>query len=232
MTELRATQRRGAREERLDAAGRFSQGLAHEIKNPLTSLSGALQLMELSEQDQRLRAIVLREVERLDRLVTDFRDAGQNPQLRLSRVELGELLQEVSETFSHDLRYAAVALEHSGLERRYFLMGDGDQLRQVFWNLLLNAAQHMPDGGQVGLHLVKEDGQALLSVIDQGPGIPADQLPLIFDPFFTQRSGGTGLGLAIVERVVRAHGGDIRVKSRPGEGTQFLLRFPLEESSA
>ena len=90
----------------------------------------------------------------------------------------------------------------------------------------------MPDGGQVGLHLVKEDGQALLSVIDQGPGIPADQLPLIFDPFFTQRSGGTGLGLAIVERVVRAHGGDIRVKSRPGEGTQFLLRFPLEESSA
>ncbi len=232
VTELRATQRRGAREERLDAAGRFSQGLAHEIKNPLTSLSGALQLMELSEQDQRLRAIVLREVERLDRLVTDFRDAGQNPQLRLSRVELGELLQEVSETFSHDLRYAAVALEHSGLERRYFLMGDGDQLRQVFWNLLLNAAQHMPDGGQVGLHLVKEDGQALLSVIDQGPGIPADQLPLIFDPFFTQRSGGTGLGLAIVERVVRAHGGDIRVKSRPGEGTQFLLRFPLEESSA
>jgi two-component system sensor histidine kinase PilS (NtrC family) len=216
----------------MNAAGRFSQGLAHEIKNPLTSLSGALQLMELSEQDQRLRAIVLREVERLDRLVTDYRDAGQAPELRLARVELGELLQQVAETFSHDVRYAAVALELSGLDRRYFFQGDGDKLRQVLWNLLLNAAQHMPDGGQVALRLEKEGGHALLVVEDQGPGIPADQLPLIFDPFFTQRSGGTGLGLAVVEQVVRAHGGEIRVKSRPGEGTQFLMRFPLEESSA
>ena len=88
----------------------------------------------------------------------------------------------------------------------------------------------MPKGGRIGLRLEKEESHALLAVEDQGPGIPADQLPLIFDPFFTQRSGGTGLGLALVERVVRAHGGDIRVKSRPGEGTQFLMRFPLEES--
>ena len=230
VTDLRATQRLGAREERMNAAGRFSQGLAHEIKNPLTSLSGALQLMELSEQDQRLRSIVLREVERLDRLVTDYRDARQAPALRLARVDLGEVLQQVAETFSHDVWYAAVLLELSGLELRYFCRGDSDQLRQVLWNLLLNAAQHMPKGGRIGLRLEKEESHALLAVEDQGPGIPADQLPLIFDPFFTQRSGGTGLGLALVERVVRAHGGDIRVKSRPGEGTQFLMRFPLEES--
>lgn len=231
VTELRATQRRRAREERMSAAGRFSQGLAHEIKNPLTSLSGALQLMELSEQDQRLRAIVLREVERLDRLVTDYRDAGQAPELRLSRVELGELLQTVVETFSHDGRYSSVAVSIAGLDRRYFVMADSDQLRQVVWNLLLNAAQHMPEGGRVQLELSKDESFACLGVLDQGPGIPADQLPLIFDPFFTQRSGGTGLGLAVVERVLRAHGGEITVRSRPGEGTRFLLRVPLEESN-
>lgn len=227
VTQLRRTQRLSAREERLSAVGRFSQGIAHEIKNPLASLSGALRLMDLSDSDKRLRNIVLREVDRLDRLVTDFRDAGQPAPIRRGPVEICGLLREVSEAFSHDTRYVTARVVTVGLTGEHTLSADEDKLKQALWNLLLNAAQHMPQGGTITLSL--EIGECVeIGVEDQGVGIPVEQLPLIFDPFFTRRSGGTGLGLSVVERVVREHGGEIGVKSQVGEGTRFWLRLPVD----
>lgn len=225
VTELRDIQRRVDREERLSAVGRLSTGIAHEIRNPLTSLSGAVQLMDLSDSDQRLREIVLREVDRLNRLVTDFMTSAQPPRLQLADGSVPALIAEVAEAFSHDSRYASVGvqLELQELEPARI---DGDQLKHVFWNLLLNSAQHMPEGGSIWIRAFAEGDWVVAEVQDDGIGIPPERLPKIFDPFYTARTGGTGLGLATVERVVREHGGSVAVRSQVGEGTTVVVRIP------
>jgi two-component system sensor histidine kinase PilS (NtrC family) len=225
VTELRDIQRRVDREERLSAVGRLSTGIAHEIRNPLTSLSGAVQLMDLSESDQRLREIVLREVDRLNRLVTDFMASAQPPRLQLADGSMTDVILEVAEAFSHDSRYAAVQLERDLPELGPVRL-DSDQLKHVFWNLLLNAAQHMPEGGTIWLRAYAEGDWAVAEVEDDGVGIPPERLPKIFDPFYTARTGGTGLGLATVERVVREHEGSVAVRSQVGEGTVVVVRIP------
>ena len=227
ITDLRAMQHRIAREERLAAVGRLSAGIAHEIRNPLTSLSGAIQLLDLSEGDQRLRQIITREVDRLSRLVTDFMHAGSPPELRLVACNLRLPIEEVMDTFRADPRYAGsieVVFNHRQLP---VMLVDRDQLKMVLWNLLLNAAQHMPGGGRIDITAEHVGDRVRFLVSDQGTGIPADEIDRIFDPFWTRRSGGTGLGLATVERVTRQHGGDVWVHSKVGGGTTFGIYLPV-----
>lgn len=230
ITDLRAMQLRIAREERLAAVGRLSAGIAHEIRNPLTSLSGAIQLLDLSDGDQRLRSIITREVDRLNRLVTDFMHAGSPPELRLAMASLPELIQEVLAAFRADPRYSEqveVVFEERPLE---LLPVDRDQIKNILWNLLLNAAQHMPEGGQIVVSADEVGDRVRLLVKDEGTGIDSADLDSIFDPFFTRRSGGTGLGLATVERVARQHGGDVWVHSSLGHGTTFGIWLPKRTS--
>ena len=234
ITDLRAMQQRIAREERLAAVGRLSAGIAHEIRNPLTSLSGAIQLLDLSEGDQRLRQIITREVDRLNRLVTDFMHAGTPPELRLAPCNLRLPVEEVVEAFRADPRYADsidVVFNHRQLP---VMLIDRDQLKTVLWNLLLNAAQHMPGGGRIDVTAEHVGDRVRLLVSDEGTGIPAEEIDRIFDPFWTRRAGGTGLGLATVERITRQHGGDVWVHSKVGKGTTFGIYLPvrLEEEVA
>ena len=226
ITDLRAMQLRIAREERLAAVGRLSAGIAHEIRNPLTSLSGAIQLLDLSEGDQRLRSIIGREVDRLNRLVTDFMHAGSPPKLRRSSVWLDRAIGEVVDTFRADPRYTGsvvVVFEPRGLAPVEL---DRDQIKTVLWNLLLNAAQHMPEGGTITVSAERVGDRLRLLVTDEGTGIADADLDSIFDPFFTRRTGGSGLGLATVERVARQHGGDVWVNSTLGKGTTFGIWLP------
>ncbi len=224
ISELRAMQQKIAREERLAAVGRLAAGIAHEIRNPLTSLSGAVQLLDLSEGDQRLRSIIQREVERLNRLVGDFMNMGSPPALKLAAVELPSLIREVLTAFQADPRYSVTtSYEARPIEP---LLLDGDQLKTVLWNLLLNGAQHMPRGGTVTVSAELVRDQLRLLVTDEGTGIDPDEQDRIFDPFWTRRSGGTGLGLATVERVAKDHGGEVWVHSRLGVGTTFGIWLP------
>jgi len=234
ITDLRAMQQRIAREERLAAVGRLSAGIAHEIRNPLTSLSGAIQLLDLSEGDQRLRQIITREVDRLNRLVTDFMHAGSPPELRLVACNIRHPCAEVVEAFEADPRYAdriEVVFNHRSLP---VMMIDRDQVKTVLWNLLLNAAQHMPGGGRIDVTAEHVGDRVRLLVSDEGTGIPPEEIDRIFDPFWTRRAGGTGLGLATVERIARQHGGDVWVHSKVGLGTTFGIYLPVrtEEDSA
>ncbi len=224
VTEFRSMQQRIAREERLAAVGRLSAGIAHEIRNPLTSLSGAVQLLDLSEGDQRLRSIIQREVERLNRLVSDFMNMGTPPALKLAPLDLNLLIIEVLTAFDADPRYTVTA----SFDARPMgdLLLDGDQLKTVLWNLLLNAAQHMPEGGTVTVSAEIVGARLRLLVKDEGTGIAPEEQDRIFDPFWTRRSGGTGLGLATVERVARDHGGEVWVHSRVGVGTTFGIWLP------
>ena len=230
LTPYRDLEARAARSERLATVGELSAGLAHELRNPLASMSGSIELLaatgSYSDEDRRLFAIVLREADRLNGLVTDFLGFARPAAPEPTDVALPELLSEVVQVFAADPRIARVHLE-SALAAATARI-DPAQIKQVLWNLLLNAAQASVDGGRIVLRCGRgtRRGTAFVSVEDEGGGISAEVLPRIFDPFFTTKPQGTGLGLATVHRIVDAHGGQVEVTSRPGEGTRFTLVLP------
>ena len=226
VSEIRRMEADVARMERMAAVGRLAAGLAHEIRNPLASLSGSVQMLA-EDGDDPLFSLVLGEVDRLNRLVEDFLDVSRPLTLVKERVELSGLVTGVAATFAHDPRYServSVQVEAPG---PVYTDGDDHRLRQVIWNLLLNAAQHTPLEGRVAVRCHALEGEAVIEVEDDGVGIAPEEIHRIFDPFFTTRVGGTGLGLANVERIVTTHSGQVAVSSSEGEGTCFRVRLPL-----
>ena len=223
ITRIKEMEAAAERDERLAAVGRLAAGMAHEIRNPLASMSGAVQLLA-NTQRSPLHDIVLREVKRLDRLVEDFLDASRPLRLDIEEVDLGALADDVVRSFRADPRYAErVGLQvesDAGVCARV----DPLRIRQVLLNLVLNGAQAIPETGEVRLTVRRAGALAEVVVSDDGVGIDAGDLPHIFDPFYTKRTGGTGLGLANVDRVVRAHQGTVEVTSAPSEGTTFVIR--------
>jgi len=217
------------RSERLSAVGQLAAGLAHEIRNPLASLSGAIELLgaELPAGDdssKTLREIVRRETARLNRLVSDFLTYARPGIGRAERVPLRPLFEELRELVARD---GANPVEvRVDVPEALEALGNPDQLRQVFWNLLLNAAQSEPADGAVDVHARARGRELEIAVADRGCGIAPDALERIFEPFFTTRAKGTGLGLATVHRVVEAHGGRIAVSSERGKGTTVRVFLP------
>jgi two-component system sensor histidine kinase PilS (NtrC family) len=235
LTRMRAMEEAVARTERLADLGRVAAGLAHEIRNPLASMSGSIELLRghpaLGGEDRRLMDIVLREAERLEHLVREFLAFARPAPPRPVRVDLAAIVGEALDVFVHD----PVALRTS-FERALAAAaahGDPDQLRQVIWNLLANASQACAGRGGTIRVATGSDGEgAWLRVEDDGAGIDPGDLDRIFVPFFTTKEQGTGLGLSAVERIVTAHGGRIDVASRPGEGTRFTVRLPAAQPAA
>jgi two-component system sensor histidine kinase PilS (NtrC family) len=219
------------RSERLGAIGTLAAGLAHEIRNPLASLSGAIELLaaDLPRGDRNsetLSQIVRRETARLNRLVTDFLTYARPGPGRFEPVELAPLFHELAELFRRDAS-CGVALE-CDVPEELAALGNSDQLRQVFWNLVLNAAQSEPVDGVVRVRARANPELPFVevAVVDLGCGFAADALERIFEPFFTTKPKGTGLGLATVQRVVEAHGGRITVASDAGKGTTVHVFLP------
>ncbi len=228
LTEMRAMEERVRRSEQLAELGRVAAGLAHELRNPLASMSGSLELLRggggLGEEARRLMEIVLREAGRLDQLVTRFLEWSRPAPLRREETDLARLLEETLTVFRHDPAAARVRLEAKLGPAR--VACDPDQMRQVFWNLLANAAQATDGaGGRIRVSCAALASEARVVVADDGPGIEPGDLPRIFEPFFTTKREGTGLGLATVQRIVDAHGGTVGVESSPGQGTAFTVRL-------
>jgi two-component system sensor histidine kinase PilS (NtrC family) len=224
ITNWRKMEQQVEQDERLAAVGRLAAGLAHEIRNPLASLSGAVQLME-DEKEDELHGIILREVENLNELVEDFLDIARPLQLRTLPTDVNAIISDIVIAFEQDPRYQGrVSISASG-ESVPFLAIDGNRVRQVIWNLVLNAAQATAAEGRIQIRVRSFGSGWEVDVEDEGVGIPVDHIHRIFDPFYTTRSGGTGLGLANVDRIVRAHNGEVRVHSEVGKGTCFTLRF-------
>lgn len=226
VTRLREMEAAVARDERLAAVGRLAAGLAHEIRNPLASLSGSVQLLRDETKDP-LYDIVLREVQRLNDLVEDFLDSARPVRLSFAKADPGKIIGEVTAAFRNDERYRGRRVVRTQANRLPEIVVDPGRFRQVLWNLLLNGAQATPDYGTISITAEVEADELVVLVQDDGVGIQPDHLQRIFDPFYTTRSGGTGLGLANVDRIVRAHGGAIGVTSELGKGTCFRLGFPL-----
>jgi len=237
------------RSERLAAIGQLSASIAHEIRNPLAAISGSIQVLEKrtlaladDPEARRLMDIVLRETDRLNALITDFLLYARPAPRRVTAIALAAAVDDVLRIFE-SVRPAHVAVS-TRLEPGLVLNADPEQLRQVLWNLLLNAAQAMQKAGRLEVRASRageppqeavpgrrNEEQAQqdwveIAVVDEGVGIPMDAMDRIFDPFFTTKRGGSGLGLATVHRIVEQHGGSIRVESTLGMGTTVRVRLP------
>ena len=230
LTQLRAMEETVKRAERLADLGRLAAGLAHELRNPMASMCGSIELLreQGGVEERRLIDIALREAERLNVLVTEFLRFARPPPLHRERVDLSVLIGETLEVFAQDPVASAVRVERD--LRPTVLQCDPAQIRQVVWNLLLNAAQALADRPDRRIRVENrtvDGGAVTLSVQDNGPGVPREELSRIFLPFHTTKPGGTGLGLATVQRIVDAHQGRITVESTPGVGTSFGVRLPV-----
>jgi two-component system sensor histidine kinase PilS (NtrC family) len=232
VTELARMREAKRQDERMVEAGRLAASLAHEIRNPLASMSGSLQLIR-EERPSRLADLALIEAERLNRLVEDFLDMARRPVVVPRPIDVHAIATEVCEAFTRDARYAArIGVRCEGAPT--VAEADPDRVRQALWNLVLNGAQAMPRGGQVTVSVLpaastpeRAAGVAIV-VSDEGIGIPAEERARVFDPFYTTRSGGTGLGLLLVERIVHGHGGSVSVTAADPHGTRFNLWLPRE----
>jgi two-component system sensor histidine kinase PilS (NtrC family) len=251
VTEVVAMEQHLRRSERLAAVGELSAGIAHEIRNPLAAISGAIQVLKpaspMQGESHRLMDIVLRETDRLNHLITDFLHYARPGPLQLEAVSVGRCAEELGEMLAASLP-DGVRLEVA-VPPDLGVCADPSQLRQVLWNLALNACQAMPDGGCLRLAAARAHGDAPqegsgarrngqgvakdawveISVRDAGGGISREAMNQLFEPFFTTKVGGTGLGLATVHRIVQEHGGSIRVESEMGQGATFHIRLPAAE---
>lgn len=239
VTALRQMELELAKRNRMAALGELSARMAHEIRNPLASMSGAVQM--LSEQmsgtacDQRLLGILLRESDRLNTLITEFLMYARPAEPKKVSFALKLLIDDLALQMSTDSRYFHHTI-HNAVPSTLMLNADQGQMRQVFLNLLYNAADAMPNGGEVMVDarflLSGADGfgaspVVTVEVIDHGEGIGAETLAHLFEPFWTTKAFGTGLGLATSYRIIDAHGGTITLDNRPEGGCQCTIMFPL-----
>lgn len=229
LTHLKQMEDQLKRADRLAAVGQLASGMAHEIRNPLASISGSIQLLmdnpDLAPDDRRLMGIVVKEAHRLSGLLTDFLLYAKPAPPKKETEDVSHLLDELCSIITADPRFVKVKL------LRHYPAGvsmhlDGQQLLQALWDLAINAAESMLEGGvlEIGLDPVK----SIIFMEDSGPGIPAAIREKIFDPFFTTKDHGTGLGLATVYAIISAHGGTITVGSAQLGGTRFTITLPPE----
>ncbi len=226
---VRAAEDRAHQAERLAAFGGLAAGLAHEVRNPLSSIAVSTRMLRaapgLSAEDQELCDIIAREAGRLNDLVADMLDLARPNAPRLGAVDLAGVVKEVIALATSSGRARGeVRLTYRGPDS-CVVSADGAQLRQLVWNLLRNAVQASAAGAEVRLIVGEVDGVAQLRVEDEGPGIPEEARARLFDAFFTTRSQGTGIGLAVVKRIADEHGFTLSVESAPGRGTSFRVDF-------
>lgn len=225
--------------ERLNAITLLAAGVAHEIGNPLNSLTIHLQLMDrelrhVDEKDREplkeLLSVAQREVERLDQIITQFLRALRPAQPQLETRKLGSVLKETLSFVEQEVKDRDVLVEVDEPDDLPATRIDPNQMKQAFFNIIRNAIQVMPNGGLLKISLGSNDRFVFISFTDTGPGIPAGDLGTIFEPYFTTKSEGSGLGLMIVQRIVRDHAGELEVHSEPDTGTTFTIYLPREEA--
>lgn len=234
VTNLLEQERHAAHHERLQLLGRLAAMAAHEIKNPLTTIKGFLQLMDRRPEFSSHRpsfALVQGEVEHINQVVNDFLVLSHQGPKRSAPVEIDILLLEIAEGMLVHRTGGEVELTMEG-ESGLRVMADSKALTLVLRNLLLNALEAMPGGGNLRLVRAMTGSALRISVVDTGLGIPPEVLPLIFRPFMTTKETGTGLGLAIAQKLTTEMGGTLEVASEVGQGSSFTLTIPVSEAAA
>jgi PAS domain S-box-containing protein len=221
---------------RLAAIGRLTSGVGHEVKNPINAIVVHLELLRTklpSEEAPAMRHlnVIQSEIQRLDRVVQTLVDFSRPIEPKLQEQDLRPVVRSVLQLASAELATHSVRVVSRLPERPVIVKVDADMMRQALLNIVLNGAQAMPDGGTLTLELTDDPRFAVLSVRDEGEGIPEELLPRIFDLYFTTKKDGSGIGLAMTYRIVQMHSGIVEVESQPGKGSLFTLRIPCAHSS-
>jgi len=236
LTEIRRLEREVRMQDRLAAVGRLAAAIAHEIRNPLTSIAGSVTMLsgipELSDEHRQLLDIVTRESQRLNSIITDFLAYSRGKQYRFEKTDLVPLLDDMLTLMRNRMttEKTGIAIESKFAAEAAFVLADADRLKQVFWNFGSNAVRAMPQGGTLRVSLEKHQDDWQISFADTGTGMTPQQTEKIFEPFQSNFEGGTGLGLAVVYQIVQAHEGKVWARSKPEQGTTFVLRLRLLEA--
>ncbi len=239
VTKIKKLERDGAIQQRLAAVGEMAAGIAHEIRNPLASISGSIQILRqelpLSLEQEQLMDIVLRESERLNNTIRSFLAYARPQRFAIARLDVRRALSDAALLLrnSSDVHERHV-IDVDVPPHELWYEADEDQIKQIVWNLATNGIRAMPDGGRLRLTVASEPVSrgVDITVQDEGVGIPATELDGLFQPFHGTFAKGSGLGLAIVHRIVRDYNGEIQVSSQPGRGTTVSVRLPAQRSLA
>src|SRR5215467_7880560 len=239
LTQIRRLEREVRMQDRLAAVGRLSAAIAHEVRNPLTSIAGSASLLvempDLNDEHRRLLRIVTRESERLNGIITDFLAYSRNKKYAFASLDVIPLLEDTLTLLGHrlDAENTGIKLERRYLTDKAFVVADGDRMKQVFWNFCENAVRAMKRTGGTLTVTIEEFGEDWqFSFADTGPGMTPQMVEKVFEPFQSQFEGGTGLGLAIVYQIVQAHEGKVWVRSKMGQGCTFVLRLRKAAAAA
>ncbi|MDA8427884.1 MAG: response regulator [Geobacteraceae bacterium] len=226
---LQKAQSEIAQSEKLAALGYLSAGMAHEIRNPLNSISLFIQLMRQNTIDPEqldYQGKILKEIDRIDDIIRKLLDASRRTRTITNDVAIDRVIDNALDVFSPQIETGKIRITRSYCDSPPLIKADPAELEQIFTNLFLNALDEMPSGGHLEIRISEENGRVVVRVADSGGGISADTLPSIFDPFFSTKARGTGMGLPVVQRIARIYEGNILVEKTSPEGTVFRLDFP------
>jgi two-component system sensor histidine kinase HydH len=231
VTAIREMENEVNRSRHLNSIGSLAAGVAHEIRNPLSSIKGfAVYFKERlsgNKEDEQTADVMIAETERLNRVISQLIEFARPLELKKEKVQFVELVRHTIKLIAADAQNNKISVEIDAATDLPEVEVDPDKIKQVLLNIFLNSLAALKEGGKLIIELVLKADNLAVIISDNGAGIEKVDLPRIYDPYFTSKPAGTGLGLAVVQKIMEAHGGRIDVESTAGEGTKVFLYFPL-----
>jgi signal transduction histidine kinase len=231
ITDRKRMEREMQRSERINRLGKLTLQIAHDLRNPLGTVSGLAQLLTMSTKDDKGKKYgkeILKATDIINELIGDMLDFSKDHELNIEAFDYLSFLKEIVDNYkkSKNIKEKKVKIKFRHDRRNYKILADKEKLRRVFGNLINNACDALNEGGQIDINLSERNGNIVTKVTDNGSGIPESKKDEIFEPFVTNKKNGTGLGLSIVQRIVSSHKGKIFVDSKEGEGAEFTIELP------